>query len=224
MRPFTTPQFKPMRSLALLASVCGFLCTGAPTNAAIVLTISDGVGSPNIVDLDPSVPSTFNFAFDVFVTITLPDTGITGLTYLLQTPDLTDSGLFRITSRNTTGGLFTGSTLTTPDSTVLIAANALLDTRNNNDLGGTVVDPLTECIPPGTYFLATYTFNTNSAISPGIHSIQDTLVSATGCGPGFDEIPIASTSYSVNVVPEPSTGLLLGVGLMILGRARRRRI
>lgn len=205
--------------------MCGSLFLAMPADGAVILTITDQTGDPTSVDVDPNVPSSHFFAVDVYLTFTPNPPGITGLTYLFETSLLADSGLFQFTTRNTTGGLFTGSNLTVPDSTVLQPSNSLLDRRNNNDLGGTVADPLTECIQPGTYFLATYMFEAKPAISSRTFAdFQTALVSVTGCGPDFDEIPVAPVSYRVNVVPEPGVGMLLCLAGSLLGLSRRKRI
>ena len=223
MHPINLPSFKLVRRLTLLASLCGSLFLAAQADGAVLLTVTDTNGSPNSVDVDPNVPSSRFFSVDVFLTFTSLPAGITGVTYLFETPNAVDSSLFQITARNTAGGLFTGANLTTPDGTVLTLANALLDARNNNDLGGTVADPLNECILPGTYFLATYTLEAKPALSAGNHVIQTALVSVTGCEPNFDEFPVAAAGYTVRVVPEPAAGCLLALGCTLLGWARGRR-
>ena len=208
------------RSLALVASLCGsFLLAGA-AQAVVTLTITDNIGSPTSVNVNPSVPASLLFSFNVNLTTTEP---LTGLTYLLETPTAGGSGQFRIAGRDTTGALFTGSNLTTPNGTALLAANALLDPRNNNDLGGTVSDPFLECIPSGTYFIATLTMEALPTISGGTFTIQMALQSATGCEPNFDELPIARPTYSVNVVPEPVSAWLICLGGPLLVGTRRRR-
>ena len=209
------------RSLALLASLCGSLLLADAAQATVILTLTDNTGSPTSVDVNPGVAASRFFSFNINLTTTEP---ITGLTYLLETPNAGGSGKFQITARDTTGALFTGSNLTTTNGSVLLAVNALLDPRNNNDLGGTVSDPFVDCILPGTYFVATLTMEALSTISTGTYTIQTALQSATGCQPNFDELPIARATYSVNVVPEPASAWLLCLGGALLGGTRRRRM
>ena len=219
MKSKNTHLPKLIRSLALLGSVCGFLFLASPAQGAVILTISDNSGPPNSTDVDLNVSGFFSFT--VSLTLTAPH-GITGLTYLLETPQPSGSGQFQITARNTNGAVFSGANLTTPDATVLTPANALLDPRNNNDLGGTVADVFNDCIPPGSYFVATYTMEAKPTIAAGTYTIQLALQSATGCGPDFDEISVAPATYAVRVVPEPGAGCLLCLGSALLGFARRK--
>ena len=208
-----------MRSLTLLGSLCGLLAMNAPSQGAVILTFNDLVGDPVSVTVDPSNPSSLCFTFNVSMNST---EAITGVTYLLETPSPATqdgSGKFSIFNRNTTGAAFSGPMLTTANATVLSPANALLDPRNNNDLGGTVLDPLNESISPGANVLISQiTLCADPSILPGSYIICTYLPSATAdLAGGFDEIPIARAIYTVNVVPEPVSAWLLCLGGALLG-------
>ena len=208
-----------LRSI-LLGSLCGLLSIAQPAQGAVTLSLADTVGAPNSAEVNLNSPASRFFTFRLTLNATTKST--TGLTYFLETPDFGGNGQFRIASRDTTGSTY--SDLTTSDATVLTPVNALLDPRNNNDLGATVADVVNAPNPAGTYFVADYVIEALSTISPGTYTIETALQSATGGGPDFDELPVAAATYTVQIVPEPVAGWLLCVGTSLIGYARRKRI
>jgi autotransporter-associated beta strand protein len=193
------PHLRKARTpLVLLGTLCGVLSLASSAKAAVALSLTDNVGTPNSADVNLAIPGSRSFSFTVNLTST---EGLTGLTYLFDAPG-SGSGQFQLTARNTTGAIFSGANLTTDDATVLLPGNALLDPRNNGDLGGTVADPNSECILPGTHFVATLTLEANAAIPAGLYTLQTALQSATGCGPIFNEISMPLANYTVHVVSD----------------------
>ena len=57
----------------------------------------------------------------------------------------------------------------------------------------------------------------------GLYSGTFTVIGGQDGGDGSAQQPIGTGNFTVNVVPEPSTTLLLGAGLITLLRCRRKR-
>ena len=207
------------RRSIVIGSLCGLLSLVQPATGDVTLMVTDTIGDPHLVDISLSDPASRFFTFRLTLLATTEVT--TGLTYFLETPDFAGNGQFRIVSRDTTGSSF--SDLTTSNATVSIQANALLDPRNNNDLGATVPDVLNAPNPAGTYFVADYVLEALSTISPGTYTIETAFQSATGDEPDFDELSVAAATYTVHIVPEPVTGCLFVLGGALLGWRRRMK-
>lgn len=209
----------PFHSM-LLGSLWSLFSIVQPAQGAVTLSLADAVGVPNSVAVNLNDPASRFFTFTLTLNATIEST--TGLTYFLETPDFGGNGQFRIVSRDTTGSSFGDPT--TPSGTVSSSVNGLLDPRNNNDLGATVTDVIGAPNPPGTYFVAEYILEALPTISPGTYTIETVLQSATGAGPNFDELSVATATYTVNVVPEPGAACLFALGAGLIGWARRRHI
>ena len=205
------------RAIAL-ASATGLSLIGA-ANAASIVTFSDGLADPASTTVNAG--DTFSFTLQLTT-----DIQTVGITYTLETlTGSLSSGQLRLTGRNTTGTTF--SDLATSNGVALTAANALLDSVNNNDLGGGVADVFTPN-PAGSLFLATYTVQALPSISPGTYTIRlsSSSVVASGTFPDFFDAPISNTAtniYTVTVVPEPTSTALMMVGLVSLAARRRRQ-
>ena len=90
--------------------------------------------------------------------------------------------------------------------------NGRYTTPNPSDFGaGAPSDP----IGPGTYFVGHISLSL-SGLAPGIYTLQTTTVSGRICEissfdetTGFSEEPIPAATYTITIVPEPSTLALL---------------
>lgn len=178
-----------LRHLTLLVgalAVLGFSKT-APAQYALAFT-----GGP------ASVAPGESFTF----TLTLTSGGETsvGLSYFLQVLDGGGNGLFRITGRDFAGSTF--SDPTADNSIALQPADALLDPRNDSNLGAIVADPNAPN-GAGSFFVANFTLQTLAGLAPGVYTISTADAFATDAAFGDNAIPDAT--YSVTVVPEPST-------------------
>lgn len=222
-------SFKPLRLLAL-AGLCAM--SSQLASGAVILSISDPVGDPNSVVVDPNNPASRCFSITVALTAS---EATTGLTFLLSGPlnpnqnpsDPNDNGLFYIAGRNTTGTAYSALSHTDGELGFGVGGNpadAVLDPTNTFDLGGVVAN-IANPVPPGSdRFIETLVVCILPNAPAGDYNIQTALQSATGAGPDFDELPIGTASYTVHVVPEPGVACLFALGTGFIGWARRRRI
>ena len=203
--------------LTLTAGIAALLLTAGLGHAAVVITLTDDEGVPNV----GAGPAGQTFAINVKLQSTAELT--TGLTYFLRDPDANAGNYhFEITSRNITGSPY--SERTSSDSAVATSPASRLDSDNDLDLGAGVFD-LNSPLGIGTFFVAKITFFVLPTTPAGNYTIEltpNTVVA--GPAPVFPEFPPQRFSYTVvTPVPEPATAslLLLG-GLFFGGRTRFR--
>ena len=201
------------RNLTLTSSILALLLAAVTGQAAVILSITDNDGTPNVGFGDAGQP------FSVVVTMTSTEL-TTGLTYFLMDPGAGVGNVhFQLIGRVTTGTPF--SDLNSSNAAVL--ANGMLDPRTETDLGGTLPDVFTP-LGAGSHFIANLTFMVLPTTPNGTYSIGFTPDSAAfGPLPDVNTITITPFSYTVVTpsIPEPvASSLLILGGLFVGARAR----
>jgi hypothetical protein len=216
---------------AFLILTASLLLSASWAGAAITLTFDDHNGTANAGTYAPGS----TFTFDIMLSVTSqPPANVAGFSLWFETA-AANSGLFTISALPShTGSPFSQVTgdsgdfpaaLTTANSTHAgFAQNAAV-----TDLGATSG---TNQVVPGTYFLETISFTISGAITPGTYTLMNTSAS-TGQPLGkrsvindgsFNTFDIGSSTYTITIVPEPSTlALCVAGGMSILVAWQRRK-
>ena len=198
-----------MKTLSLIGVCLLLVCTATPSARAQYSLSMTG----NAASVAPG--QTFSF------TLTLTSSGATsvGLSYFLQVLDGGGNGLFRITARDLTGSTF--SDPITSNAIALQSGDALLDPRNNSDLGAILADPNAPN-GAGSFLVANYTLQALGGIAPGVYTISTANAIVTDAS--FGDNAVANATFNVTVVPEPSAIALLIGGAALGAFSIRRRL
>lgn len=205
-------------------ALCPFLVGTSFAQNGVTATLGQtGTGATTI-----NILSNGTFSLDLNIVTTFNSTGIT---YFYQVSN-NGSGLFQLTSRNTTGSPYPDPTTNNPFSNAAIATLQFSNDINNPpgnqhavnraDLGATN-DQFDPDDLAGSYFISTITFQALNA-APGQYFIfLDDRASVAGSG--ATDHPFGSNMITINVVPEPSTYALLAltaIGFAVVVYRRRR--
>ena len=193
--------------LSLLIALTGWVLA-LNSQAVVTLTLRDATTSANNVTISPGQ------TFAVALTLTSTGELTSGLTYFLEGVGPA-SGKFVLISRSLTASVFPD--FTTDDGIAFSAATAPLDPVNNNDLGGLTAAG-TNAV--GSFNVATLVIQSVPGLTPGAYTIRTNGAEALDAA--FDSIPIQTSGYTVNVVPEAASSMLLILGTAA-GLLRRRR-
>ncbi len=207
----TNNRIKSILCASVIPLVVAASLSITPTvTAATGLSISDSIGDPNAISIAPGD------TFTITMRLSATAEQLLGTTYSLVIPGA-GSGKFTLVARDVIGTAFSDLTASNVADTVLTNAATV-------DLGGLVAN-LNNPAQPGVLYLATYTIASNPTLAPGIYTIQSGS-NSVALNSGFDSIPLATSTYQVNVVPEPGTAALVfgGLGMLSILRRRRQRI
>ncbi len=197
-----------MKIIAISLSVA-FAFSSAALGQTFTLTTPGGTNQVNIMAGE-------SFTLQITLDVSFQTTGAS---FFLETTSATaqaGSGLFDIASRNTTSSPYQDQNTPT-----LAGTDALLGPRTA-DLGGTTSTG--GAVNPGKYVLSSFTILSNGALAPGLYTLRTaSMSSVTLTGPNFDSVSVPTTSFTVQVVPEPGSASLLLGGVIALGVFRRQR-
>ncbi len=182
--------------------------SAAPTaQAETFLSISDTFGDPSTISIAPGE------SFTIVMRLSTTTEQLIGTTYSLIAPGIGD-GKFTLVARDVVGSAFS-------DLSSASVADTVLTNQATIDLGATVAN-ISNPVQPGNLYVATYTVASNPTTAPGVYTIQ-TGANSIAADNNFNSIPLPTSSYQVNVVPEPGTAALVFGGLGVLSAFRRRR-
>jgi hypothetical protein len=212
-----------MKHLILAALLLAF--TAAESSAAQSIAFDD-LGSGGQTASSGTYDSTAAFSLDV--NLTFSGYSSVGLTYYLEASSalapyisITSITYFTFTDAN--------STISNPENFNQTTGSSSGFLSNLHDLGGT--EPTgTTSTPAGTYTVAQISFAITGAPT-GNYTLETTTINPKGSivsDSSFNDNPIPVSTYTITIVPEPSTAVLavigcLGMGFLALRRARLRR-
>jgi hypothetical protein len=148
---------------------------------------------------------------------------LVGVTYFVSLVNPSGTGEFSLTGRDLAGSPFTD--LSTSDAVALSAPSNLLDPINNSDLGA--LDSTLVGVGNGTWVIADLTITSEGGVTPGSYTFQlfgddAGTIPVQVADTSFASLDAGSPSFSITVVPEPSTPALVLLAAGLLAGLKRK--
>ncbi|HEY4283384.1 MAG TPA: PEP-CTERM sorting domain-containing protein [Chthoniobacterales bacterium] len=199
---------------AVLISASALPVAASGQTAAFIYNDNNGV--PNSGSYTPG--SSFTFSIQLTFAPGGSVANLEGLSYWFEQQNPNAPFNFAITNRNVTGSQFTD--LQTPGLTY----PQNMTPQNADDLGAFLPGPTG--VSAGNYFIANLTISISGSAAVGNYVIENTTaggktsVITDDVGHTF---AIPQATYTISVVPEPSSLALFGAGAAIFGAGACRR-
>jgi hypothetical protein len=200
---------------AFVALLAVLVCTVAGLSTASAQTAlfsyNDNVGTPDAGTYTPG--SSFTFAIDITFAPGGSVANMVGLSYWFEQQNPNAPFYFAITNRDLSSSIF--SFPQTANAQLTYPQN--MTPQNVKDLGGSTQDLMG--VGAGTYLVANLTISISAAAAPGTYVIENTTTGGKTSAISDDQghtAPIPLATYTITVVPEPTTFGLLAAGFSIL--------
>jgi hypothetical protein len=214
-----------MKKISILVAICVMFATDAILAQKHTQHVSfdDGVGPGNAGTYSP----TDQFGIDLYLTYA----GYDSVGFSLSLETTADAAPSIFVTGFTYGTTFDDPNFlpppSFPDGFTLLQSNGLYTTPSLRDLGATS-DPHAGGVAPGTYFVGHLSISL-SGLAPGIYILQSTTTSPRASevtrfdGTMFYDEYLPVSTYTITIVPEPSTFALLIVAALGISAFTCRR-